>query len=243
MILPDDAALRKVVEGLFPRLSRGQTVLCLSTHSLEAKILARDAAAARGATLLEGELSGTPAMLRSGRAKLLIAGGAAAVEHVTPLLRAAVGAVTCLPKFGDATHVKPIINYLVALHTIAAAEALVLAQAMGVDPSCVVEAAADSAADSTMLAIRGRMMMTGDYSDGNVEAFFKFFTFLRNKLRGRMSEPPLLSHAESAYRRSVEAGFGDRDPAVVFEILKRELSPHPERKAHEPLRAMAAQNT
>lgn len=221
VLLPDDDALARVVETLFPRLSQGQTIICLSTHSLEVKTRASDAAAAQGAILLEGEISGTPTMIRSGCAKLLIAGDAQATENVMSLLEVAIGNVTCLPKFGDAAHVKLIINYLVALHTLAAAEALALAQAMGISPHCVLDAAADSAAGSTMLAIRGRMMTEGDYSDGNVSGLFKFFGILKNRVPNRVEDLPLFAQVEETYRRAIEAGFGESGPSVVFELLKR----------------------
>ncbi len=59
---------------------------------------------------------------------------------------------------------KYIANLLVAIHIVGAAEAIVLGEKAGLDPSMLVEVLADSAATSRMLEVRGPSMATGAYA-------------------------------------------------------------------------------
>ena len=53
---------------------------------------------------------------------------------------------------------KYIANLLVAIHIVGAAEAIVLGEKAGLDPSLLVEVLSDSAATSRMLEVRGPSM-------------------------------------------------------------------------------------
>ena len=120
---------------------------------------------------------------------------------------------------------KLVTNYLVGWHTLAAAEALVMAGRLGLDPLAVVDAVAPSAGGSTMLAVRGRMMAERDYQPGSMAVFMSFFALLRDALGERGAEDGgLLRCVEGRYRQAVEEGDGGRDIAAIYESLGRSQS-------------------
>ncbi len=220
LLLPNDGALSQVMTDIASSLRRGQTILCLGTHRSPAKQAAADAAHAVGAVLLDGEVSGTPAMARAGQASVMIAGDAAAAERALPVLKAFACATKHVGDFGAATRMKLVTNYLVGVHTLAAAEALTLAQRLGLDPRMVVDALAPSAGGSTMLSVRGRMMAERNFEGGSMSGFVRFFELLRDALAESNAQGgPLLDLTERLYRHAIASGHGDRDIAAICDSL------------------------
>ncbi len=66
--------------------------------------------------------------------------------------------------FGAGMKTKMVANLLVAIHNVAAAEALALARKAGLDPKTTLRVIGDGAGSSRMLQVRGPMMVKGDYS-------------------------------------------------------------------------------
>jgi putative dehydrogenase len=221
LLLPNDDGLAEVMDNITPSLKRGHVLLCLGTHALQRKQEAAKVAQAAGAVLLDGEVSGTPAMVRSGRASVMLAGDPEIAERVQPILSAFARATKRLAAFGDATRMKLVTNYLVGVHTLAAAEALHLGQCLGLDARSVVEAIAPSAGGSTMLSVRGTMMVEGNFDGGGMAGFMRFFELLRAAL-GNSSEAswPLMSLTEQLYHDAIDQGYGENDIAAIYKSLR-----------------------
>ena len=66
--------------------------------------------------------------------------------------------------FGNGSKMKFAANLLVAIHNVAAAEAMVLAMKSGLDPALAFKVLTDGAGNSRMFQVRGPMMVKGDYS-------------------------------------------------------------------------------
>ena len=100
------------------------------------------------------------------------------------------------------------------------AEALRMADQLGLDLQSTVKALKTSAASSTMLAIRGPMMAARQFPPSHMPAFIRYFDLLRDALDGpQPGERPLLDLTESVFSDAVQQGFGDRDIAGLFESL------------------------
>ena len=65
--------------------------------------------------------------------------------------------------FGNGSKMKYVANHLVAIHNVAAAEALVLGMKAGLDAQTIFDVISDSAGTSRMFEIRGPMMVADDY--------------------------------------------------------------------------------
>ena len=232
LLLPNDAALEQVIADITPVLHPRQIVLCLGTHRISAKRAAAEAANAVGSILLDGEISGTPAMLRAGQGSVMIAGDIDAVERVRPVLEAFARHTIHAGEFGDAARMKLVTNFLVGVHTLAAAEALLLAQRLGLEPRLVVATLEASAASSTMLSVRGRMMAERNIKGAGMKGFIRFFELLNESLSDAgETSGPLLDFTEDLYRRAAASGHGDSDIAAIYEYLNETRRSLPE----EPL--------
>ena len=222
LLLPGDEALAAVMEDIAPALRPGQVVLCLGTHRIPAKLAAAERAAGQGAILLDGEISGTPGMVRAGQASVLLAGDTQEAARVAPVLAGFARATTDCGAFGNAARMKLITNYLVGVHTLAAADALAMGMRLGLDPRAMVAALAPSAGGSTMLAVRGRMMAEADYAEGDMAGFVRFFDLLRAALAeaGAVPGSALLETVEAQYRAAIAAGHDGRDIAAIHDWLR-----------------------
>ena len=217
ILLPNDEALGQVTSDLAEALSPDQIVVCLSSHRLEAKNAAKEIVEGKNAVLLDAEVSGTPEMVRSKQASVLIAGEGREAEQVASVFNSVVGSVQRLPAFGDAVKLKLLSNYLVAAHTLAAADALVMAEDMGFEPARAIEVLTASAGSSRMLEIRGPLMVKGKIGVGDFEGFVGYL----NRLREVAGGSELLDYIELSYRHTLEHGGAGKDLTAVYTTLRK----------------------
>jgi 3-hydroxyisobutyrate dehydrogenase-like beta-hydroxyacid dehydrogenase len=161
--LPSASALIQVASEL-AQFGRKVVVIETSTLPIEVKEQARAALARRGAILLDCPLSGTGAQARTKDIAVYASGDAAACRSVVPVLEGFSRVNYYVGPFGNGSKMKFAANLLVAIHNIAAAEAMVLAMKSGLDPALSYKVLTDGAGSSRMFQVRGPMMVKGDYS-------------------------------------------------------------------------------
>ncbi len=86
----------------------------------------RDALTACGVVLLDCEIGGTPPMIAQRKGVVFISGDSVASDTSTPVFKGFADLAFYLGKFGTALKMKISANHLVAVNTLAVAEALVL---------------------------------------------------------------------------------------------------------------------
>ena len=161
--LPSANALIHVATEL-AQFGRKVIVVETSTLPIEVKEQARAALARRGAMLLDCPLSGTGAQARTKDIAVYASGDAASYRAVVPVLEAFSRVHYYVGPFGNGSKMKFAANLLVAIHNVAAAEAMVLAMKSGLDPALAYTVLTDGAGNSRMFQVRGPMMVKGDYS-------------------------------------------------------------------------------
>ena len=161
--LPSASALLQVATEL-AQFGRKVVVIETSTLPIDVKEQARAALARRGAILLDCPLSGTGAQARTKDIAVYASGDAAACRAVVPVLEAFSRVNYYVGPFGNGSKMKFAANLLVAIHNVAAAEAMVLAMKSGLDAALSYKVLTDGAGNSRMFQVRGPMMVKGDYS-------------------------------------------------------------------------------
>ena len=129
--LPSAGALTKVLrapDGLAARAALGLTVIETSTLAPEDKEAERQFLADRQAWLLDCPVSGTGAQARDKDLVAYLSGDEAAKARAWPVLAGMTREIYDAGEFGNGTKLKLVANLLVAVHNVAAAEALVLAE-------------------------------------------------------------------------------------------------------------------
>jgi putative dehydrogenase len=223
--LPTVEAFRAVVggDGLSARPRPGLIVIEASTLPIGEKSLAQMALATAGITLLDSPMSGTGAQARRGDVVAFLSGPPAEKDIARPVLQAMTREVYDAGPFGDGTRLKFVANLLVAIHNVAAAEAIVLAEHAGLDLDLVIAAVSAGAGTSRMFEIRGPLMAAGRYEPATVrlEVFQKDIDIIAAYAQELGSPTPLLQAASTYYRLAQEQGFVGQDTASVVEVLRR----------------------
>jgi putative dehydrogenase len=184
---------------------------------------AREVLAERGTVLLDCPLSGTGGQALAGDVVAYLSGPAEAKARALPVLRAMTRGVHDVGEFGNGSAVKFIANLLVAIHNVAAAEALVLAERAGLDLATVLTAVADGAGTSAMFEVRGPAMAARDYSGPGVTAtvFDKDLQIIAGFARETGTPVPLFTLASAFYAAALAQGHVGDDTACVHAVLRR----------------------
>jgi 3-hydroxyisobutyrate dehydrogenase/glyoxylate/succinic semialdehyde reductase len=124
---------------------------------------------------------------------------------------------------------KFIANHLVAIHNVATAEAMILAQRAGLDPKIVVDMIGPGAGGSRMFQMRSPMMVEGIYEPATmkVATWQKDMAIIAEFAEGVGCATPLFTLTQPVYAEAMAMGLGDQDTAAVFEVLKKTIITDP----------------
>jgi 3-hydroxyisobutyrate dehydrogenase-like beta-hydroxyacid dehydrogenase len=198
----------------------GQVLIQMSTISpaLTARLAAESRA--RGLDFLDCPVSGTSGVVARGEGVLFVGGERRVFERWRPLLESMLPRAIYIGAAGQAMVLKLVANLLVALHSVAAAEALHLARRAGLDPAVALEVLVGSAAGSRMLELRGPLMVRGEYpAQMKLDLFMKDLHLIQDAAAEAGAALPLTDTAERLYAAAVGTGHGGEDLAVVLTAL------------------------
>ncbi len=229
--LPSADALSQTAVELSQSAGRSAIVIETSTLPIPVKEAARDVLARRGVVLLDCPLSGTGAQARVKDLIIYASGDRAAYRKTVLVLRGFTRANYYVGPFGAGSKMKFVANLLVAVHNVAAAEAMVLGMKAGLDPALVLKVVSDGAGSSRMLQVRGPMMVKGDYSDATMknEVWQKDMTIIGDFARKIDCPTPLFAASAPIYDAAMAMGLGKQDTGAVCAVLEQ-MAGWPRRK-------------
>ncbi len=221
--LPSAGALADVAAEVAASARRGVVVVETSTLPISVKEAARGALAKRGVILLDCPLSGTGAQARVKDLLIYVSGDRAAYRKTVPVLQGFTSANYYVGPFGNGSKMKFVANLLVAIHNVAAAEAMVLGMKAGLDPALVLKVVAGGAGGSRMLQVRGPMMVKGDYSEATMknEVWQKDMSIIGDFARELDCPTPLFSASAPIYNAAMAMGMGKEDTGAVCAVLEQ----------------------
>ena len=223
-ILPDAAALEEVVfgpVGTLTALRPGTIHIEMSTIDVTRKTAVRDAVRSLGADLLDCPISGSPGMVTPRRATTFASGDSSSIDAVRPVLAAISGPCVCTGAFGTGAAMKYISSMLVAVHTVAAAEAIVLARSSGLDLDLVQKTLDNSIAGSAILSQRGPVMRARDWSaaPGPIETLHAILEQVKEFVDGVGLSALVFSSAKTVFDAAIDEGWGRLDIASVHDRI------------------------
>jgi 3-hydroxyisobutyrate dehydrogenase-like beta-hydroxyacid dehydrogenase len=222
--LPDDAALEDVVrgpQGLLGPAREGQIVVELGSHPLPVKRRYVDLLAAKGATFLDGEVSGTPGMVAQRKAVIYLAGPPDAVRSIEPIVAGFADLCLYLGEFGAATKVKLVNNFLVALHIAGTAQAMALGLKTGVDKDLLLKAVVAGSGGSTQFGIRAPWMAERRFTpmQGSAAVLVHYLENAKALADDAGIATDLVDTLIDLYGRAVPM-IGERDVAAMLEFFE-----------------------
>jgi 3-hydroxyisobutyrate dehydrogenase-like beta-hydroxyacid dehydrogenase len=221
--LPSSAALLATAAALGRAAPGTQIVVETSTLPLAVKHEAHGILAERGVTLLDCPISGTGVQARARDVVVYASGERRAYRRIVPVLEALARAHYYVGPFGAGSKIKFVANLLVAVHNVAAAEALVLAMKAGLDPALVVKVVGEGAGSSRMFQIRAPMMAAGRYTDASMklDVWQKDMTIIGDFARELNCPTPLFAAVAPIYTAALAMGRQREDTAAVCAVLEQ----------------------
>ncbi|HYB90277.1 MAG TPA: NAD(P)-dependent oxidoreductase [Candidatus Binataceae bacterium] len=166
IMVPDTPDVEVTVARIEPALSRGQLVIDMSTIAPAAERAIAARLSARGVDYLDAPVSGGETGAIEGTLTIMVGGDAAAFGRARPLLDCLGKRLTHMGPAGAGQMTKLCNQAAVALTLEAAAEAIKLAVAGGLDPARVLDAIGAGAAASWQLNNLGPKIIARDWRPG-----------------------------------------------------------------------------
>lgn len=223
-ILPSVEALEEVVsgeKGLVEGAGPGLIAIEMSGMPVEVKERQFDALRPLGVEMLDCPITGMPPMVADRTAVILGSGAKEAFEDCNSIFDAITDTTHYLGEFGMGSKMKFVSHTLVAIHNLAAAEAMALSEKAGFDLEQVVEVISNSAASSNAFKTRAPMMAAREFLPPQAPV-----SLLQEAVQQTLgfaektgSPTPLLSVVGECCERAVEQGLGDQDTAALFWVL------------------------
>jgi L-threonate 2-dehydrogenase len=234
-ILPDAAAVEEVVcgeAGTLVTLRPGTVHIEMSTVDVDRKRRIREAVRGRGGDLLDCPISGSPEMVGPRLATTFASGDPASIDAVRPVLDAISGPWVYTGTFGTGASMKYIANMLLAVHTVAAAEAMVLARRSGLDLEMVQRTLDNSIAASAIWTQRGPRMRERAWSPapGPISTLHPILEQIEARAVSAGLRAPVFTSAKAVFDQAVADGRGELDIASVHDQLAGDFA----RKPGEP---------
>ncbi len=220
--LPSSEALAQVAAEFADSASPGTVAVEMGTLPLADKEAAHALLASSQVDLLDAPVSGTGLQAADATLVVYSSGDEDAHERVAPIFDLIGKQTFYLGAFGNGSRIKFVANLLVAVHTLAAAEAHQFGSACGLDPDLVQEVIAAGVGSSAMFEIRGPMMAAGIYEppSARLAIILKDAGIIAGHARSLNTPTPLLDAAVPFYQAAVDAGLGDLDAAALRQLLE-----------------------
>jgi 3-hydroxyisobutyrate dehydrogenase-like beta-hydroxyacid dehydrogenase len=223
--LPTPAAVESVAKAIAGSGAKPRIVIELSTLTLADKLRFEAILKAAGHIPLDCPLSGTGAQARMRDLIVYASGDSGAIARSLPLFGDFARQSADLGVFGNGSRMKFVANHLVAIHNVATAEAMILAERAGLDPKLVLEMVGPGAGGSRMFQMRAPMMVEGKYEPATmkVSTWKKDMAIIAEFADDVGCETPLFTLTQPVYTQAMAMGLGDQDTAAVFEVLKKTI--------------------
>jgi L-threonate 2-dehydrogenase len=223
--LPTPAAVETVARQIADSGERQRIIVELSTLTLADKLHFEAILKKAGHIALDCPLSGTGAQAKMRDLIVYASGDSAAIAKCTPLFADFGKQSADLGVYGNGSRMKFVANHLVAIHNVATAEAMILAERAGLDPKLVVEMVGPGAGGSRMFQMRAPMMVEGKYEPATmkVSTWKKDMAIIAEFAEDVGVATPMFTLTQPVYTQAMTMGLGDQDTASVFEVLKRNI--------------------
>lgn len=211
--------------GVAPVLAKGSVVILTSTVGTEAIPSTVARLADFGVELVDAPLSGGP--VRAGEGDLLIVVGARpdAQRQAAPVLELLASTLSIVgDNPGDGQALKTVNQLLCGVHIAAAAEALALADALGLDQAKTLAALEAGAAGSFMLSNRGPRILEAYTEDGaevlsRLDIFVKDMGIVGKAARAAGLAAPVAAAAEQLFLLGQAQGLAAEDDSAVIKVV------------------------
>jgi len=233
--LPSPAAVEDVAQSIANSGQSARIVVELSPLSIADKLRFESILKKAGHVALDCPLSGTGAQAKNRDLVVYASGDSNAIAQCMNLFADFAKQSADLGRYGNGSRMKFVANHLVAIHNVATAEAMILAERAGLDAKMVVDMVGPGAGGSRMFQMRAPMMVEGIYEPATmkVSTWKKDMAIIAEFADDVGCATPLFTLTQPVYTQAMAMGLGDQDTAAVFEVLKKTIITDPKSGAQD----------
>jgi putative dehydrogenase len=223
----DGAQTREVLfgpAGLASALPAGATVMLCPTIAPADTEACAASLAERGIACIDAPMSGGPERARDGSMSLMVACPAALFERWLPLLQTLASRLFRVgERVGDGARTKLVNNLLAAVNLAGAAEALALAERLGLDPAATLAVIEQSSGQSWIGSDRLRRALAGDAAPRAHMALLAKDSALALQAAGAAGVAlPVGEAAAAHFAGALRAGLAQADDSALWRWLAGE---------------------
>ncbi|AOW14901.1 hydroxyacid dehydrogenase [Hydrogenophaga crassostreae] len=204
-------------------LKAGQVVMLCPTISPEDVENIGSRLAELGVACIDAPMSGGPARARDGSMSLMLAAPVALIaQHESLLAALSNQLIRISERPGDGARTKLVNNLLAGINLVGAAEAMALAEKLGLDLGTTLDVIERSSGQSWIGSDRMRRAIAGDFEPrAHVTLLEKDTGLAVQAARAVGFEGPLGQRVASTFARAHAAGLADLDDAALFTLLRK----------------------
>jgi 3-hydroxyisobutyrate dehydrogenase len=235
MLVPDGVLMVVVVDaaqteavlwgegGAGPVLKPGQSVMLCPTLGPATVQSQAERLAPRGIDFIDAPMSGGPVRAQEGTMSLMVACSDAVWQRSQKLLTALSQQVFRVgTRAGDGARTKLVNNLLAAVNLAGAAEAMALAERLGLDPAATLSVIEASSGQSWIGSDRMRRALAGDFEPRAHVTLLAKDTGLAVQAADDVAfDPPLGRLARDLFAQALGQGWADLDDAALLKLMRQ----------------------
>lgn len=234
--LPDIATVEELFlgpGGIIEYSRPGQVLVDHSTVGVKTSRACAAAAEKKGAMFLDAPISGGTERATDGTLTIMAGGPREAYDRALPVFLAMGGTVRHIGPTGTGTTVKLVNQHLVGIHSLAAAEAMLLGAKSGADPALVFEVVNSGWGQSFMLNRNAPVMLDRDFEGvrTQIRVFLKDLGLVHELAQELGVPTPGADLVRQLLTRANDQGLGDLDGAAIVLPLEDDAGFKIKRKA------------
>lgn len=227
--LPNSAIVREVwlgEAGLAAHVAPGTACVELSSIDPDTMKDVAQAAVARGATVLDCPVSGSPGEALEGKLVLLVGGREPDLQAARPVLQCIGSSIQHAGDVGAGKVVKIVNNMMTMANILAASEAFSLGMHAGVKPETLFEILSVSGGRSAQFLKRFPWAVAGDFAPRFKMELGEKDLALGIELGRQTGQPtPLASTARELYALALAQGHRGRDIVALLDMYQHWVEP------------------
>jgi 3-hydroxyisobutyrate dehydrogenase-like beta-hydroxyacid dehydrogenase len=222
-----DAAQTEAVlwgeDGAGPELQPGQTVMLCPTLGPKTVQTQAERLAERGVDCMDAPMSGGPLRARQGTMSLMVACSEPVWQRSQHLLNGLSQQVFRVGvRAGDGARTKLVNNLLAAVNLAGAAEALALAERLGLDPAVTLSVMEASSGQSWIGSDRMGRALAGDFEPRAHVSLLAKDTGLAVSASDEVAyDPPLGRLARDLFAQAMAQGLAQLDDAALLQLMRQ----------------------
>lgn len=226
MVVVVDAAQTEAVlwgeGGAGPVLKPGQAVMLCPTLGPATVQSQAERLVQLGIDFIDAPMSGGPVRAQEGTMSLMVACSDAVWQRSQNLLSALSQQVFRVgTRSGDGARTKLVNNLLAAVNLVGAAEAMALAERLGLDPAATLSVIEASSGQSWIGSDRMRRALAGDFEPRAHVTLLAKDTGLAVLASDEVAfDPPLGRLARDLFAQALEQGWADLDDSALLQLMR-----------------------